>query len=65
MAMHEWITIAEYATRIQKTKRTVRRFIEQGKLPSRMEEGRRLVMVPQLEATKPKVLKQSEKLATR
>jgi hypothetical protein len=55
MTMHEWITIAEYAKRIKKTKRTVRRSIEQGKLHSRMEEGRRLVMVPQLEGTKPKL----------
>jgi hypothetical protein len=54
MTMHEWMTIADYAKRIKKTKRTVRRFIEQGQLPSRMENGRRLVMVPQLEDTKPR-----------
>jgi hypothetical protein len=55
MAMHEWMTIAEYAKRIKKTNRTVRRFIEQGTLPSRMEGARRLVMVPQLEGPKVKV----------
>ncbi len=55
MAMHEWMTITEYAKRIKKTTRTVRRFIEQGTLPSRMEDGRRLVMVPQLKAPKAKL----------
>jgi len=61
----KWLTVADAGHALGMAERTLRRHISEGKIKSKMENGRRLVLVEEAESDMPKDMPMAEALLER